>query len=112
MMLICMRTNNESMVAFGETHGKVIGNLVCQLWRNFPRFEALAYLICYDIVLLSPPGNGLILTLGIEKFCIRNRRIAFIGANIIPILGFAWILCVLNPLGEALRNGFTFIYVH
>ena len=64
MRFVCVGGNDKCVIPFCEPHGELISDFVCQLRRDFSRFEGLAYLIRNNVVLLRPSCKLSILALG------------------------------------------------
>jgi hypothetical protein len=87
-----------------EAHRRFIPNLVCLFRRNLAGLERLPDLVCDDIARNLPPGNAEILFLGEQKFLIDRFRIAGVGGDILAVLGFLPILCIVGPILQTLPD--------
>ena len=78
---IGMGRNKERVLSFRITHGKFIANLISFFRSHLIWFEGLTDLIGYDLMLLLPAGDLLVLALGEQEFLFAKFRCACIGRD-------------------------------
>ncbi len=103
--------NQKFVVAFQETHGKFITDLVGFLWGHFARLEGLAYLVGDHIVLLCPSGDVFILPFGKQKLRIGGVWVTLVCGDLFVVFGFTGVDGVINSGTETCGQCFTFVQV-
>lgn len=104
MCPIHMGADNKSILAFCPSHPQLIAHPVGLLRRDLSRLERLPNLIRYDIVLLLPPSDILILTFGKEKLLVRRLGCAGVARDIFSAVRFGWIFRIIRAISQGLRN--------
>ena len=80
---------------------------VCRRLTAFPRGFELDH-----VVPLFPPGDGLVLPLGVKELGVGGFRVAFVGGDQLAALCLVWILGVVDAVGQAVGNRLALINVH
>ena len=104
-------SNDKSVLAFREPHGKLITDLVGFFGGDFSGFERLPNLICDHITFLPAPSHQFILAFGDHKFFIHGQGTAFVTADQLALLSFVRVLGVICSAFQAGRNGFSLVFV-
>ena len=107
-----MGCDDERVLPVCEAHRRFVSNPVRLFRRNLAGLEGLSDLVRDNISRNLPPGNAEILFLREQKFLIDSFRIAGVGGDILTILGFLPILCIVGPILQTLPDGFSLIHMH
>ena len=100
------------MSSFQKPLGKLIAHAVRILRRDLSGLEGLAHLIGDHVVPLFPPGDGLVLPLGVKKLRVGGFWVAFIGGDQLAALCLVWILGVVDAVCQTVGNRLALINVH
>ena len=106
---INMSCHDKGVFSLGESHGRLIPNLVRLLRRDFSRLKGLPNLICNHIMRLGSTGDMLILPFGKQKFLITGLCITGIRADIFSIFRLCCILRIISTVSQTLRYRLSFI---
>ena len=106
---INMGSHEKGVFSLGETHGRLIPNLVRLLRRDFSGLKGLPNLICNHIMRLGSTGDMLILPFGKQKFFITGLCITDIRTNVFSIFRLCCILRIISTVSQTLRYRLSFI---
>ena len=112
VLFVGVRGNEKGMSAFQKPLGKLIAYAVRVLRRDLTRLEGLAHLIGDHVVPLLPPGDGLVLPLGVKKLRVGGFRVAFVGGDQLAALRLFWILGIVDAVSQAVGNRLAVTDVH
>ncbi len=112
MLSVRMRSHNKCVIAFCEAHCSFIANGICLFRSNFPRLKTLSYLVSKNISLYLSPGYPEVFLFGKSKFFCNSFWIAFIGSDILAVLSFIIILCIINSVGNTIEDRQSFVLMH
>ena len=104
-----MGCDDERVLPVCEAHRRFVSDPVRLFRGNLAGLEGLPDLVRDNVSRNLPPGNAEILFLREQKFLIDSFRIAGVGGDILTILGFLPILCIVGPILQTLPNGFSLI---
>ena len=106
---INMGSHDKCVFSLGESHGRLIPNLVRLLRRDFSGLKRLPNLICNHIMRLGSTGDMLILPFRKQKFFITGLCVTGIRADIFSIFRLCCILRIISTVSQALRYRLSFI---
>ena len=106
---INMGSHDKGVFSLGESHGRLIANLVCLLRRDFSGLKRLPNLICNHIMRLGSTGDMLILPFGKQKFFITGLCVTGIRADIFSIFRLCCILRIISTVSQTPRHRLSFI---
>ena len=112
VLFVGMGSHKKGVSSFQKPLGKLIAHAVCVLRRDLSRLKGLAHLIGDHVVPLLPPGDGLVLALGVKKLRISGFGVALIGGDQLAALCLVWILGVVDAVSQAVRNRLALTDVH
>ena len=112
VLFVGVRGNEKGVSSFQKPLGKLIAHAVCVLRRDLTRLKGLAHLIGDHVVPLLPPGDGLVLALGVKKLRISGFGVALIGGDQLAALRLIWILGIVDAVGQAVGNRLAVTDVH
>ena len=112
MPRVGMGSHKKGVSSFQKPLGKLIAHAVRILRRDLSGLEGLAHLIGDHVVPLFPPGDGLVLPLGVKKLRVGGFWVAFIGGDQLAALRLFWILGVVDAVGQAVGNRLAVTDVH
>ena len=112
VLFIGVRGNEKGVSPFQKPLGKLIAYAVRVLRRDLTRLEGLAHLIGDHVVPLLPPGDGLVLPLGVKKLRVGGFWVAFVGGDQLAALRLFWILGIVDAVSQAVGNRLALINVH
>ena len=112
VLFIGVRGNEKGVSSFQKPLGKLIAHAVCVLRRDLSRLKGLAHLIGDHVVPLLPPGDGLVLALGVKKLRVGGFWVAFVGGDQLAALCLVWILGVVDAVSQAVGNRLAVTDVH
>ena len=98
MVLVRVSADDESMIAFQKTLGKLIADTVRFLRCDLSRFEGLTYLIGNHIAILLSSGQLKILSLGKSEIRVGGILVAGMAGDESAILRLVRILAVIDAL--------------
>ena len=104
-----MGCDDERVLPVCEAHRRFVSDPVRLFCGNLAGLEGLSDLVRDNVSRNLPPGNAEVLFLREQKFLIDSFRIAGVGGDILTILGFLPILCIVGPILQTLPNGFSLI---
>ena len=106
---INMGSHDKGVFSLGESHGRLIPNLVRLLWRDFSGLKGLPNLICNHIMRLGSSRDMLILPFRKQKFFITGLCITGIRADVFSIFRLCCILIIISTVSQTLRDRLSFI---
>ena len=106
---INMGSHDKGVFPLGESHGRLIPNLVRLFRRDLSGLKGLSNLICNHIVCLGSSRDMLILPFGQQKFFITGLCITGIRTNVLSIFRLCCILRIISTVSETLRYRLSFI---
>lgn len=112
MALVRVGADDKGVIALQKALGKFITNSVRFLRRDFAGAEGLSHLIGDNVAVLPAPGQLKILVLGKRKFYIGSIWVAGIGTDIFAGFRLVGIPAIIQPVEQALPNGFAFVQMH
>ena len=110
VFLIHMGSDKELVLPAGKLQSKLIPQLVCVLWRDFPRLKGLDNQIRNYIVFRCAFATSFrfVNLLAEGKFLPRGIRVALIRGHQQPALRLVRILVIVNPVFQNRRNTSAF----
>ena len=112
VLFVGVRGDEKGVSAFQKPLGKFIAYAVCFLRRDLSGLKGLAHLIGDHVVPLLPPGDGLVLPLGVKKLRVGGFGIAFVGGDQLAALRLIWILGIVDAVSQTVGNRLALINVH
>ena len=112
VLFVGVRGNEKGVSAFQKPLGKLIAYAVRVLRRDLSGLKGLAHLIGDHVVPLLPPGDGLVLALGVKKLRISGFGVALIGGDQLAALRLIWILGIVDAVSQAVGNRLAVTDVH
>ena len=106
---INMGSHDKGVFSLGESHGRLIPNLVRLLRCDFSGLKGLPNLICNHIMRLGSTGDMLILPFGKQKFFITGLCVTGIRADVFSIFRLCCILRIISTVSQTLRYRLSFI---
>ena len=112
VLFVGVRGDEKGVSSFQKPLGKLIAYAVRILRRDLSGLKGLAHLIGNHVVPLLPPGDGLVLALGVKELGVGGFRVAFVGGDQLAALRLFWILGVVDAVSQAVGNRLALINVH
>ena len=109
MRAINMGSHDKCVFSLGESHGRLIPNLVRLLRRDFSGLKGLPNLICNHIMCLGSSRDMLILPFGKQKFFITGLCVTGIRADVFSIFRLCCILRIISTVSQTLCYRLSFI---
>lgn len=106
---INMSCHDKGVFSIGESHSRLIPNLVRLLRRDFSRLKRLPDLICNHIMCLGSSCDMLILPFGKQEFFITGLCVTGIRTDIFSIFRLCCILRIISTVSQTLRYRLSFI---
>ena len=106
-----VRCHHKGVLALGKTHGQFVAYFVSLLCSDFSRTKGLPYLISNDIAFLPASVYEIVLPLGKHKFFICCQGATSIAADILPLLRFIQVLCIVGAAFQASRNRLSLVFM-
>lgn len=104
--LVHMGADDKGMVPLGESPRQLIAQAVGFLWGDFAGDKGLPDLISNYIVRPAPPASpGEVLPFGEKELRIGDPAVTLVAGNQLAVIGFLWILRIINDVADGLPHG-------